>query len=229
MGPSDELISAVVKLKRRNPSYGCLRIAQQINLAIGISIDKHVVRRILAGHYARDSGGDGPSWLTFLGHTKDCLWRVDLFRCESILLKSHWVVIVMDQCTRRIIGFVVHASEVDGISLCCMFNKIISGIDVSRRLNSDNDPLFGYYQRQANLRILDIEEIKIVPFTPTSHQFVEQLIGTIRREFLDQLFFWNQQDLERKLAVFTRYYNQNRTHQSPNGKTPDFVSRDVQF
>jgi len=27
-----------------------------------------------------------------------------LFRCESIRLKSHWVLVVMDQFTRRLIG-----------------------------------------------------------------------------------------------------------------------------
>jgi putative transposase len=29
-------------------------------------------------------------------HAKDSLWNVDLFRCESIVLKSHWVMVVMD-------------------------------------------------------------------------------------------------------------------------------------
>ena len=32
-----------------------------------------------------------------------------MFRCESLTLKSHWVMVVMDQCTRRIIGFGIHA------------------------------------------------------------------------------------------------------------------------
>jgi hypothetical protein len=32
------------------------------------------------------------------------------------------------------------------------------------------------------LRILDIEEVKTVPYTPLSHPFVERVIGTIRRE-----------------------------------------------
>ncbi len=61
--------------------------------AFGMDIDKDVVRRILAKHYhpGPDSGG-GPSWLTFIGHVKDSLWIVDLFRCESILLKTHWVL-----------------------------------------------------------------------------------------------------------------------------------------
>ena len=37
-----------------------------------------------------------PSWLTVLGHTKDSLWSLDLFRTESIALKTHWVLVVMN-------------------------------------------------------------------------------------------------------------------------------------
>ena len=48
----------------------------------------------------------------------------------------------MDQFTRRIIGFGVHAGDVDGIALCCMFNKAIARMGVPKYLSSDNDPLF---------------------------------------------------------------------------------------
>ena len=73
-GPSPELIAAIVKMKRRNPGFGCLRIAQQISHAVGIEIDKDVVRRVLAKHYRPDhSGFNGPSWLTFIGHVRDSL------------------------------------------------------------------------------------------------------------------------------------------------------------
>jgi transposase InsO family protein len=104
-----ELIDAVVELKRRNLNWGCPRIAQQIALAFGVAIDKDVVRRILSVHYRPESDSGGPSWLTFLGHMKDSLWSMDLFRCESASLRSHWVLVVMDQYSRRIIGFGVHA------------------------------------------------------------------------------------------------------------------------
>ena len=60
---------------------------------------------MLAKHYRPEAGTDGPSWLSFIGHVKDSLWSGDLFRCESILLRSHWVMVVMDVFTRRIIGF----------------------------------------------------------------------------------------------------------------------------
>jgi hypothetical protein len=66
-------------------------IAQQISHAFGVVIDKDVVRRVLAKHYRPgDSGTNGPSWLTFIGHAKDSLWSIDLFRRESIPRRSHW-------------------------------------------------------------------------------------------------------------------------------------------
>src|SRR6516225_2947692 len=179
-GPNKELVQAVVELKRRNPTWGCPRIAQQITLAFGVAIDKDVVRRILSVHYRPESHSGGPSWLTFLGHMKDSLWSMDLFRCESASLRTHWVLVVMDQYTRRIIGFGVHAGTVDGVALCRMFHCAIRG---QRRmpnfLSSDNAPLYRFHQWQANLRILDVTEIKSVPYVPLSHPFVERLIGTV--------------------------------------------------
>jgi len=226
-GPSPELIRAIVELKRRNPRFGCPRIAAQINKAFGFNIDKDVVRRVLTTHYRPNPGGGGPSWLTFFGHMKDSLWSVDLFRCESILLKSHWVLVVMDQFSRRIVGLGVHAGDVDGIALCRMFNKAVSTQSPPHYLSSDNDPLFRYQRWQANLRILEIREIKSVPYVPLSHPFVERLIGTIRRELLDQILFWNTHDLERKLEGFRQYYNAHRIHTALNGDTPSECSGDA--
>jgi putative transposase len=116
-GPTPEVITAIVEMKRRNPRFGYQRIAEQLSFIFGLDIDKDVVRRVLARHFRPESGG-GPSWLTFLGHAKDCLWSVDFFRCESLTLKTHWVMVVMDQFTRRIVGFAVHAGVLDGPTVC---------------------------------------------------------------------------------------------------------------
>ena len=112
-------------MKQRNPAWGCPRIAQQIALAFGIEIDKDMVRRILGAHYRPDPNRTGPSWLTFLGHAKDSLWSIDFFRCKSATIRTHWVLVVMDQFTRRVIGFGIHAGTVDGVALCQMFNQAI--------------------------------------------------------------------------------------------------------
>jgi hypothetical protein len=39
----------------------------------------------------------------------------------------------------------------------------------------------GSISGKANLRVLEVKEIKRVPYVPLSHPFVERLIGTIRR------------------------------------------------
>jgi hypothetical protein len=62
-GPSPALIETIVETKRRNPSRGCRRIAQQLCLVFDLEIDKDVVRRILARHYRPDPGAYGPSLL----------------------------------------------------------------------------------------------------------------------------------------------------------------------
>ena len=140
-GPSPDLVSAILQMKRRNPNFGYQRIADQIALVFNVEIDKDVVRRVLARHYRPDAGPSGPSWLTFLCHTKDSLWSVDFFRCESLILKSHWV-------------------------------------------------------------------------------FVKRRIGTVRREYLDQVPFWSARDLERKLISFQEYYNKDRVHRGLDGAPP---------
>ena len=167
-----------------------------------ICLDKDTVRRILAVHYKPDPDNRGPSWLTTIGHAKDSLWSIDLFRCESILLKSHWVMVVMDHYTRRIIGFSIHAGIVDGPSLCRKFNGATSRQGFPDRISTDNDPLFQYHRWKANLRVLEIEEIKSLPHVPMSHPFVEPLIGSIRRELLDQTLLWTATDLENKLRDY---------------------------
>ncbi len=187
-----------------------------------MQIDKDVVRRVLAKRYGSNfPGAPGPSWLTFFAQVKDSLWSVDLFRCESILLRSHSVLVVIDVCTRRIVGFGIGGEYVDGPTVCRMFNRAIAGQTSPIRISTDHDPLFRFHRWLAKLRVLEVEEIKSVPYVPTSHPFVERLIGTIRREYLDHTFFWNLTDLHRKLDAFRIYYNAVRVHRSLDGTTPE--------
>ena len=221
-GPSKELIQLILEMKKRNPNFGYLRIAMQIKNMFNINIDKDVVRRILQKykkHYPSNNGG--PSWLAFLANMKDSLWSIDFFRCESISLKSHWVMVVMDQFTRRIVGFSTHSGDLNGIIVCCMFNRIISQKSLPSLLSSDNDPLFQYHRWKANLRVLDIKEIKTLPYIPMSHPFVERLIRSIRNELLDQALFWHADDLQRKLDQYQHYFNLNRSHKALNAETPN--------
>ena len=129
-------------------------------------------------------------------------------------------MLVMDVFTRRIIGFGIAPTSIDGMSVCRMFNCATAGQPKPKYLSTDHDPLFRFHRWLANLRVLEIEEIKSVPSAPVSHPFVERLIGTIRRKYFDRVFFWNAADLARKLHDYKMYYNSHRVHRSLGGSTP---------
>ena len=96
-----------------------------------------------------------------------------------------------------------------------------SRASVAEYLSTDNDPLYRFHQWQANLRVLEVMEIKTVPYVPQSHRFVERLVGTLRRECLDRTLFWTTADLEAKLREFQKYFNEHRTHAGLEGRLPD--------
>ena len=75
--------------------------------------------------------------------------------------------------------------------------------------------------RSAKLRLLDVTEVKTVPYVPLSHPFIERLIGTVRREYLDHVHFWSTRDLETKLMSFQDYYNKDRVHRGLDGALPN--------
>ena len=49
-----------------------------------------------------------------------------------------------------------------------MFNRATRGDTPPRYLSLDHDPLYRFHQWQANLRILDVKEIKTVPYVPSA-------------------------------------------------------------
>jgi len=55
------------------------------------------------------------------------------------------------------------------------------------------------------------------PYAPMTHPFIERVIGTIRREYLDHTPFWNSLGLTRKPDAFKDYYNNHRTHANLSG------------
>jgi len=121
-GPSDDFARVIVELKRRNARFGCPRIAQQINNAFGVNIDKHVVRRVLAKHYRPEPYVGGPSSLTFLRHTSESLRSIALFRRESILPRIRSILLAIGQFIRWIIGCGISGCHFDPSVVCSPFD-----------------------------------------------------------------------------------------------------------
>ena len=62
--------------------------------------------------------------------------------------------------------------------------------------------------------------------TMMQNGFAERLIGSIRRECLDQIIVCGEEHLRRTLLSYASYYNRARTHRSLNKDAP--VHRPIQ-
>ncbi len=92
----------------------------------------------------------------------------------------------MVQFTRRIIGLAVHGATVDVVAPVPHVPASDSPAQLPKYLSSDHDPLYRFHKWQANLRVLEVAEIKTISYLPLSHPFVERPICTVRREYLDR-------------------------------------------
>ena len=63
----------------------------------------------------------------------------------------------------------MHAGNVDGVAICCMFNKIISGKNPPKYLSSDHDPLFKFHTPRAQVAgvlifvFVTLKKLKLFP------------------------------------------------------------------
>ena len=196
-GISNELEELIVEIKSKNPSYGIEKIEGLLRHR-GHQISDTTVLRILRKHgFHLDPVKQGASWISFLSDTFNGTWSLDFFRVESVSLRTFVIMVVMDIYSRKIIGIAICPYPASGVNACAMFNSIRNEKPLPHKLTTDNDPVFNYRQWQANLRVSGIEEIKSVPYVPKSHPFIERLIGTLRRDFLDKVLFFGKRDLEK--------------------------------
>ena len=182
-GPPDDLVRVIVEMKRRNARFGCPRIAQQINKAFGLNIDKDVVRRVLAKHYRPEHYDGGPSWLTFFRQMAESLWSITLFQSRSILPIFLSNLIEIGQSTRRIVGYGFAGSHFDQMLLCSLFATGIPMIEESKSLSHANvQPFSRHRRRRKRIGTGRTQTLSIFPRAPP---FTERRIGTRRRYYRD--------------------------------------------
>src|SRR6478672_254195 len=74
----------------------------------------------------------------------------------------------------------------------------------------DNDRAYGHVFT-SRVRAMGIRDRPISPGSPWQNGYAERLIGTLRRECLDQMVIFSEMHLRRTLSAYAAYNNQART------------------
>jgi putative transposase len=209
-GPANDLVRVIVELKRRNARFGCPRIAQQINKAFGLDIDKDVVRRVLAKHYRPEHYDGGPSWVTFFRHMAESLSSIALFQRRSILPRILSSLIAIGQCTRRIIGYGVAGCHFDQTVFCSLLAAGIPVVEASKLLRPTHDSPFSHQRRRRKFHGEDrTQTLAIFPRAPP---FTQRRVGTRRRNHHDYRPDFVAIDSETEQAALNNNHNLFRMH-----------------
>ena len=84
----------------------------------------------------------------------------------------------------------------------------------------DNGPEFASWTMRLFLESSGIEHALIQPGSPWQNGFAESFIGTFRSECLDAEIFNNLADAQLKIALWVKFYNEDRPHSSLNYLQP---------
>ena len=88
-----------------------------------------------------------------------------------------------------------------------------------RYLLRDRDNIYGERFRRR-VKSLGVDEVRIAPRSPWQNPYVERLIGSIRREFLDHVIVLNERHLKRLMRAYFSYYHASRKHLGLNKQSP---------
>jgi putative transposase len=153
-----------------------------------------------------------PTWNAFLNnHVKD-LVAMDFFVVPTVAYKALFVLVILAHERRR----VVHVNVTEHLTAEWTAQQVVDAFPWDKAphyLLRDRDHVYGSSFRRR-VRHMGIADLMIVPRSPWQNPCVECLIGSIRRESLDQVIVLHERHLLRLLTDYFHYYHHWRTHRA---------------
>jgi putative transposase len=177
---SRETRDLIRRMCRENPTWGAPRIHGEL-LKLGIDIGQSSVTKYMV----RCCKAPSQTWRTFLENHVSQLVSIDFFTVPTIRFQVLYVFLVLSHDRRRILHFNVtrHPTAAwTGQQL----REAFPFFQLPRYLLRDRDRIFGQdFTKQVH--DMGLEEVLSTPRSPWQRTYVERVIGSIRRECLDQV------------------------------------------
>jgi transposase InsO family protein len=168
------------KLSRENVLWGAPRIHGEL-LKLGIDIGETSVGKYMLRHRRPPT----QTWRTFLENHVKTMVSVDFFTVPTIRFQVLYVFLVLAHDRRRIVHFNVTAHPTAEWT-AQQLREAFPFDSAPRFLLRDRDRIFGAdFTRQV--KEFGIQEVLGAPGAPQQRAYIERVIGTIRREYLNHV------------------------------------------
>jgi putative transposase len=194
-------------MSQAKPTRGSPRIVGELQ-KLGIDVAKSTVGK----YRVRLIKPPSPTWKAFLKNHMHDMIALDFFTVPTVTYKVLFVLVILAHARRR----VVHFQVTEHPTAQWTAQQVVEAFPwdaAPRYLVHDRDRIYGAPFRQR-VRNMEIREVMTAPRSPWQNPYVERLIGSIRREVLDQVIGVNERHLTRILASYFAYDHRFRTHRS---------------
>src|ERR1700687_623915 len=207
-----EVRDLIRQMNRANPLWGAPRIHGEL-LKLGIKVSQATV----AKYIVRRVGNPSPTWRSFLRNEAIGITAIDTFVAVSASFRLLYVMIILAHGRRKIVRFDV--TQHPTTAWLAQAIEAFPWETAPRFLLRDRDTSYGsvFSKRVA---AMGITEVVTTPRSPWQNAYVERVIGSIRRECLDQVVIFNERHLQRVLSSYVDYYHRTRTHLSLDKDSP---------
>ncbi len=207
------------EMARANRSWGEERIASELLLKLGIRVSPRTVRRYMPAVGTPRGGVPSQPWSTFVrNHARGAL-ACDFFVVVTAMFRSLYVFVILEVGTRRILHWSVTAHPTAEWTTQ-QFRMVMSGDSNHQFVIHDRDSIYSEGV-DATLVAMGLTVLKTPVRAPQANAFCERLIGTIRRECLDFVIWFNERHVRIVLGQWVAHYNRGRPHASLGPGFPD--------
>ena len=195
----------IQRMSRENPLWGASRIHGEL-LMLGFEVAQSTVSKYMV------RGGRPPSqsWKTFLRNHAEAIAAIDMCVVRTVSFELLFAFIVIGHGRRQLLWFEV-TRHPTAAWLARQITEAFPWASAPTYLVRDNDRAYGCVFI-SRVKAMGIRDRPIAPRSPWQNGIAERLIGTLRRECLDQILIVGEAHLRRTLSVYATYYNQTRTH-----------------
>jgi transposase InsO family protein len=200
-------------MSRENATWGSPRIQSELAL-LGYTVDQSTVAKYMCRHRKPPS----QTWRTFLENHVPDIAAIDFFMVPTLRFRLLYRFIVLRHDRRRVVHFDVPAHPTARWTA----QQTVEAFpydEAPRFMIRDRDAIYGVDFREP-VKHLGIEEVVIAHRSPWQSPYVERLIGSIRRECLNQMIVFNEAHLHRILTRYFKYYHESRAHLSLERNAP---------
>ena len=214
-----EIRQLIRDMSQANPLWGAPRIHGEL-LKLGIDVGQTTVAKYMGRRRRPPSQG----WRTFLSNHADGIASMDLFVVPTVSFRLLYGLLILQHGRRQILWLGVTAHPT-AEWIARQLTEAYGWKAAPRYLLRDRDAVYGEVFLRR-LRTMGIRDRPTAARSPWQNGYAERLIGSIRRECVDNVVVFGERHLRHLLTLYQRYYNEARTHLSLNKDAP--VSRAVQ-